>query len=99
MGNPMERFGQFWQKNKVAVVMGGIVVGGHLTWRWIQEQPQLVPAGTQKEYPWYEAAKHVQVARNATNAAGSNPDLGAGGRNRLHEDFHSDVETLFPIKE
>ena len=67
------RAAKFWADNKVTVVMGGILVGGHFVWRWMQEQEEFVPKGQQKEYPWIEVAKHVKEAQAAAKAP-----IGAG---------------------
>ena len=45
------------------VVMGGILAAGHYGWRQLQEQEEFVPKGTQKEYPWYEIARHVRESK------------------------------------
>ena len=43
-----------------------------MAWRWVQDQDEFVPKKNDygwapKDYPWFEAAKHIQEARN--NAA------------------------------
>ena len=62
------RLTKFFQENKVIIVMGGLLGGGHLGWRWMQEQEEFVPKGQQKEYPWIEIAKHVKAANAAAEA-------------------------------
>lgn len=62
------RLTKFWQDNKVILVMGGLLAGGHVGWRWMQEQEEFVPKGQQKEYPWIEIAKHVKEAKAAAEA-------------------------------
>ena len=54
------RLSKFWKDYSLPIVMGGIVAGGHLGWRWLQDQEAFVPPGQQKEYPWIEVAKHVK---------------------------------------
>jgi hypothetical protein len=39
-----------WQRYKLPVVMGGILVSGHLAWRWLQNQTEFVPKG--EEIHW-----------------------------------------------
>lgn len=51
---------KFWKDNNLLITMGAIIVGGHMGWRWLQEQEEFVPKGTQKEYPWIEAARHYK---------------------------------------
>ena len=60
MSGVVGRLGKIWRDYNVAIVMGGIITGGHLGWRWLQDQEAFVPAGQQKEYPWIEIARHVR---------------------------------------
>jgi len=62
------RLAKFWHDNKVLIVMGGLLTGGHLGWRWMQEQEEFVPKGQAKEYPWIEIARHVKEANAAAEA-------------------------------
>ena len=41
----LARAAQFWRDNKLALVMFGIVAGGHYTWRAVQDQREFVPKG------------------------------------------------------
>ena len=59
----------FWENNKILVVMGSILAGGHYGWKWMQFQEQFVPKGQEKDYPWFEIAKHVKEAQAAAAAA------------------------------
>ena len=70
------RLAKFWYDNKVLIVMGGLLTGGHLGWRWMQEQEEFVPKGQAKEYPWIEIARHV--ARHVKEAiAAADADIAA----------------------
>jgi len=60
MSGAAGRLSKFWKDYNIGIVMGGIIVGGHLGWRWLQDQEAFVPPGQQKEYPWIEIAKHVK---------------------------------------
>ena len=61
---------KFWKDNNMIITMTTIIVGGHMGWRWLQEQEEFVPKGTQKEYPWIEAARHYKEhQRNQQNIA------------------------------
>jgi len=67
----LEALAKLWHKNKVLIVMGGLLTGSHMAWRWVQDQDEFVPKKNDygwapKEYPWFEAAKHIQEARNNT---------------------------------
>ena len=63
------KLAKFWLENKVVVVMGGLLVGAHSGWRWMQDQEEFVPKGEAKEYPWIEIARHVKAASKADPAA------------------------------
>ena len=53
------------------IVMGAILAGGHYGWRQLQEQEEFVPKGTQKEYPWFEIARHVKESKEQSNTEAS----------------------------
>jgi len=63
------KFAKFWFDNKVIIVMGGLLGGGHYTWRWLQDQEDFVPKGEEKQYPWIEAAIHIKNAKADKAAA------------------------------
>ena len=70
MSGPSSRLMKFWKDNNLLLTMTTIIVGGHMGWRWLQEQEEFVPKGTQKEYPWIEAARHYKEhQRNQQNIA------------------------------
>ena len=62
------KLAKFWLDNKVVVVMGGLLVGAHAGWRWMQDQEEFVPKGEAKQYPWIEIARHIKTASNADPA-------------------------------
>ena len=65
----LTRLRNIWNDNKVLIVMGGLLAGGHFGWRWMQEQEEFVPKGQQKEYPWIEIAKHIKEAQKNKNVS------------------------------
>ena len=69
MSGAAGRLSKIWKDYNIGIVMGGIIVGGHLGWRWLQDQEAFVPPGQQKEYPWIEIAKHVKNYENQKAAA------------------------------
>ena len=72
MSGPSSRLMKFWKDNNLLLTMTTIIVGGHMGWRWLQEQEEFVPKGTQKEYPWIEVARHYKEhQKNQQNAAAS----------------------------
>jgi len=69
----MSAAAKMWKDNKVIIVMGGILTLGHFVWKELQNNTAFVPAGSEKDYPWIEIAKHVKAAQNAQQEGGSGP--------------------------
>jgi len=65
----MSAAAKIWRDNKVLIVMGGILTMGHFVWRELQNNTAFVPAGSEKEYPWIEIAKHVKAAQRESPSA------------------------------
>ena len=71
MANPTEssKLAKLWKNNKVMIVMVPALVGLHMAWRWVQDQEEFVPKGTQKEYPWIEISRHYKNYKNSQKQA------------------------------
>ena len=58
-----------FKDNSLGITMVGILVGAHIGWRWLQDQEEFVPKGTQKEYPWIEISRHYKNYKNSQKQA------------------------------
>jgi len=72
---PVEAITKFWLKNKLLVVMGGLLIGTHMGWRWVQDQEEFVPKNNPygwkpMEYPWFEAAKLIKNSKEESGPEG-----------------------------
>ncbi len=50
----LARVASFYRRNQLLIVCSGIVVGGHVMWRWLQNQQDIVRAREPMQYPWKE---------------------------------------------
>ena len=64
----MSALARVWKEYQLPIVMISALTGLHIGWRAIQNQTEFVPAGTEKEYPWLEIARHVRHRREAAAA-------------------------------
>jgi predicted negative regulator of RcsB-dependent stress response len=61
----LTRLRQFWQRNNVLIVMGSLLVAGHVGWRWIQDQEEFVPKSQKMEYPWVEIYRRYKERKES----------------------------------
>jgi hypothetical protein len=61
----LTRLRQFWQRNNVLIVMGSLLVAGHMDWRWIQDQGEFVPKSQKMECPWVEIYRRYKERKES----------------------------------